>query len=372
MRQLFIYIIFISTIFSSFSQDNQVYLGIIDRVDDLYVPYKVDFTIKKGVVRGYSISDIGGDNETKTEIYGSFDSQNNTISFKETKMIYTVSEISPNYFCYISFRGVLNDKLRIPKIEGEFKGFYFDSSACVDGSVILHRRYNFFKKTIKEVDIDQMDSLEVSEKSILNIEELEKNLDSHEEIIKEEEDVSKNIEKKELDKIVLSEKEGNKNKSNMKENSNITSFFKTPKDIKLKKTTKKVNHNNVAAKKKARVKRKAKIISYEVEGDVIRIYVWDAGKVDGDRIHIIYKGKMILSNYKISTEKRSFDLLLKNNVNTLEIIAHSEGYIPSNTTSLEFVNGKNRVIFKTNLKKGEKSIIQFVKIDKKLIIKKNE
>ena len=84
---LFLYISFNSNI--SFAQYELDYLGVIKLNDSSFISYSLKLTEQNGIITGYSITDIGGDHETKSNITGSYDKKTHALSFKEVGIIYT-------------------------------------------------------------------------------------------------------------------------------------------------------------------------------------------------------------------------------------------------------------------------------------------
>ncbi|MEM0998548.1 MAG: hypothetical protein AAGN35_15930 [Bacteroidota bacterium] len=73
----------------------------------------------------------------------------------------------------------------------------------------------------------------------------------------------------------------------------------------------------------------------------LRLYVWDADKVDGDVISLSYNGKWLLQNYPLRKQKRMIEIELDDNAdNRLILYAENEGRFPPNTAALTFFDGK--------------------------------
>ncbi len=101
------------------------------------IVYKISFVEKKGVISGYSLTDINGDHETKNTIAGTYDSKTKMITFQEKNIIYTKSPISASSFCFITYTGKINLSKEKSNISGPFKGKFPDGKKCIDGTMTL-------------------------------------------------------------------------------------------------------------------------------------------------------------------------------------------------------------------------------------------
>ena len=85
------YFVFILTLllFSEviYAQNEQEYLGIIKLNDSSFISYRLNLLENNNLISGYSITDIGGDHETKSNITGEFNDETNILSFKEVGII---------------------------------------------------------------------------------------------------------------------------------------------------------------------------------------------------------------------------------------------------------------------------------------------
>jgi len=101
------------------------------------IPYRLIFNEKDGKIKGYSITDMTGEHETKNFVDGSYDTKKKYLSFKEKNIIYTKSPISDDSFCFISFEGEIKLDSKKPKIVGQFKGLFKNKTKCIDGTLEL-------------------------------------------------------------------------------------------------------------------------------------------------------------------------------------------------------------------------------------------
>lgn len=172
---------------SAFSQEVMEYVGILKLNDTATISYKIN--VKKlsgGVIKGYSITDLGGKYETKSSIVGKINISKKEISFKETDIIYTKSEVKKYDFCFVNFNGNLNGT---DKIKGKFKGLYKDGASCLDGEILLVNAKKITKMAAKyDTKIQKSKKFDAVTKSKVYI---EKAMDSlHINILKENENVS--------------------------------------------------------------------------------------------------------------------------------------------------------------------------------------
>lgn len=172
---------------SAFSQEVMEYVGILKLNDTATISYKIN--VKKlsgGVIKGYSITDLGGKYETKSSIVGKIIKSKKEISFKETDIIYTKSEVKKYDFCFVNFNGNLKGT---DKIKGKFKGLYKDGASCLDGEILLVNAKKITKMAAKyDTKIQKSKKFDAVTKSKVYI---EKAMDSlHINILKENENIS--------------------------------------------------------------------------------------------------------------------------------------------------------------------------------------
>lgn len=122
-----------------FSQEKYEYYGgvILNGDNKTVISYRLVFTEHNGTISGYSVTDLGGEHETKNSVSGTYDSKNKLIKFNENDILYTKSPISDDMFCFINFSGkvkLVNDN---STMEGEFKGLFKNKTKCIDGNLKL-------------------------------------------------------------------------------------------------------------------------------------------------------------------------------------------------------------------------------------------
>ncbi len=101
-----------------------------------------------------------------------------------------------------------------------------------------------------------------------------------------------------------------------------------------------------------------------VEGEEIRISLWDHGRKDGDIVSIYLNGEALVSKYSLTYRKEHFDLMLDaSKPNDLFLYAHNLGKFPPNTVSIEITDGKSseNIILNSDLKSCEAVLINVKK-----------
>lgn len=132
-------IFFIMFSITSYSQTKYEFFGALklNGDDKTLITYRLVFTDVKGKVSGYSITDIGGEHETKNTIVGQYNSKTKEFSFNEDQITYTKSTFQRNSFCYVHYKGKLKLVEGVNKIEGDFNGLYKNGKKCINGTIVL-------------------------------------------------------------------------------------------------------------------------------------------------------------------------------------------------------------------------------------------
>lgn len=134
--------------FSAYAQDSYKYMGVIRIQDSLVITYKLEFSESNGKISGFSLTDFGGDHETKSKLAGTYDNENKILEFKEVAMVYTKSSFSSLDFCNIHF---LPSRFRLgsDKLMGEFKGKFSDGTECINGEIAMNSVEKIDKRMTK-------------------------------------------------------------------------------------------------------------------------------------------------------------------------------------------------------------------------------
>lgn len=144
--------------FGAYSQNTNKYIGFIKVQDSLVIKYRLEFTESNGQISGYSLTDLGGEHETKSKISGTYDIKNKLLEFKEVDMIYTKSSFSTLDFCNIHFMPT-RYKLGSNSLSGEFKGKFSDGTECINGEIAMSSVEKVDKRVTKATKKIQKSSL---------------------------------------------------------------------------------------------------------------------------------------------------------------------------------------------------------------------
>jgi hypothetical protein len=146
MKKRFLILFFLINSSLVFSQEYE-FTGLIKLNKTTVISYHLSFTERDGKISGNSITDLGGDNETKNKVEGFYNKKTNEFSFTEKNIIYSKSKIVKNDFCYLSYTSKLKLKESQKKISGKFKSFFKDGKTCLNGQIDLVE----FKKAQKRI-----------------------------------------------------------------------------------------------------------------------------------------------------------------------------------------------------------------------------
>lgn len=94
----------------------------------------------------------------------------------------------------------------------------------------------------------------------------------------------------------------------------------------------------------------------------IKLKIYDAGKVDGDKINLFINDTIILKNYVVSKKIKKIIISLKSEKTTIKVRAINVGSISPNTTKIEIIDENHNIKTLTSLKKGEKTSITIIKV----------
>lgn len=137
-------IIILLTLITGFSKSQNTnnakdFIGMLKMQDSTTLSFKLNFTTDSlGKIKGYTITDLYGENKTKALISGELNEKNGIISFKELKNLTTVSKVEESFFCFIEFtNGKYKTKGNKTIITGEFIAKQKDNQECGKGKLIL-------------------------------------------------------------------------------------------------------------------------------------------------------------------------------------------------------------------------------------------
>jgi len=148
--RLTVFLVFIVQI--SISQVKEYkYLGSIILENNIPMSFSLDLFEKNGIVSGYSITNHGTKDETKSEIQGVYFKDDKSFQLQETQIIYTKSEAPINSFCYIRMNLKLKNRFTKKQLEGNFSGNFLDSIECAKGKILLAEK-SIIEKKIKKIE----------------------------------------------------------------------------------------------------------------------------------------------------------------------------------------------------------------------------
>lgn len=137
--KIFFKLFFILIFINSYSQGKYEYFGAVklNGSKKSIITYRLVFSENNGNIKGYSVTDLGGNNETKNLITGFYNKKTKAFSFKEEEILYTKSRFSNDMFCFINFIGKVKLLEKKGKLEGIFNGMYKNKKKCIDGTLEL-------------------------------------------------------------------------------------------------------------------------------------------------------------------------------------------------------------------------------------------
>lgn len=138
-RKILFYLLFILVVSNSFSQNTFDFVGGLKLNDSTLISYKVNFIEDRGEIRGYSLTDLGGVHETRSNIYGKYDKEKRELTYKETDIVYTKTPLEKGYeFCFVNVvaKGFVLGRSKMVKTK--FFGSFLDGVECISGDLFLN------------------------------------------------------------------------------------------------------------------------------------------------------------------------------------------------------------------------------------------
>ncbi|MFI1743163.1 hypothetical protein [Thalassobellus sediminis] len=120
------------------SQEKYEFVGGVKLNDSTVVSYKIFFKEQADRVSGYSVTDLRGEHETKSNIIGEYDVKKKELSFRETGIVYTKSPISQDDFCFlnVTVKNFVFGKTK--NVKTNFIGLFSDNTKCINGEIMLN------------------------------------------------------------------------------------------------------------------------------------------------------------------------------------------------------------------------------------------
>jgi hypothetical protein len=123
------------------AQTNTTYefIGTLQLSNNELISYKLSFKdLANGKIEGNSITDIYGDDRTKSLIKGNINFTDQKISFIETANLSTKSKASESDFCYLIVKNAKFKTVRGKTIlQGKFSGKLPNGKVCANGTLYL-------------------------------------------------------------------------------------------------------------------------------------------------------------------------------------------------------------------------------------------
>lgn len=88
--------------------------------------------------------------------------------------------------------------------------------------------------------------------------------------------------------------------------------------------------------------------------------IYDAGKVDDDRINLYIDGQLILSNYAIEKNRKEIPITITKEFTVIKVVALNEGTSAPNTVKVEINDGQRMISTRTSLKSNEHAALTLV------------
>ena len=114
----------------------------------------------------------------------------------------------------------------------------------------------------------------------------------------------------------------------------------------------KVSLKNVVDEKRINVLKANERTSIFLKPEKFSIKIYDAGKLDGDRIKLVFNGKVLLSGYEISKEAKTLELPMDKDINEIKVYALNVGKIAPNTAKIEILQGDKTIQLLSNLQEN--------------------
>lgn len=154
MKIILLLIALFTFFFTSYSQPVQYnFLGALSIKGDRTYSYTLNFTDSNNTIKGYSITDVKGKDETKTAIYGTVSTSKKELRFNETYLIYTKSAANKDSFCYVHTKLKMAERKGTKVLKGSFKGYKKGGKTeCAKGSITMIASEDILNKLMKIVD----------------------------------------------------------------------------------------------------------------------------------------------------------------------------------------------------------------------------
>ncbi|MBF90915.1 MAG: hypothetical protein CMP75_04040 [Flavobacteriales bacterium] len=128
----------------TFSQNQYDLTGALFIDDVRPISYRLIYDEQNGQINGYSITSIGTNFETKSELSGKLDGD--SLFLNEFQVLSTLSEEPISNFCFIDLRAKLKGNKKKQFYEGIFVGRFLDGKECASGKIVFTNTIKLEKK----------------------------------------------------------------------------------------------------------------------------------------------------------------------------------------------------------------------------------
>jgi hypothetical protein len=149
-----IFTFFLICIFTSniFAGDTLYFVGNIKISKKVSYSYNLRFIVEnENKIRGYSLSDLGGPNEVKTKIIGTFDSSKMILTYEEKDILRSKVDLKKNDLCFVKAILKIKKSKMGESLYGKFTAFEpGKTEICASGEVKLMNT-NRIKVLLKKI-----------------------------------------------------------------------------------------------------------------------------------------------------------------------------------------------------------------------------
>jgi hypothetical protein len=138
LRKILFNLFFLLAFNFSYAQQHYEFFGGIMLNDSISISYKLVFFENKGEIKGYSLTDLGGENETRSNIFGEYNKNSEELNFREIGIIYTKSPVSQQDFCFINATVRGFDLNKSNTFKTKFVGLFSDNTQCINGQIFMN------------------------------------------------------------------------------------------------------------------------------------------------------------------------------------------------------------------------------------------
>ncbi len=136
-KKSFILVLVLIFSFNLFATDTLYFVGNIKLSTKVTYTYNLRFIVEnENKIRGYSLSDLGGPNEVKTKIVGTFDSTKMVLTYEEKDVLRSKVDLKKNELCFVKATLKLKKSKIIESLSGKFTAYEpGKTEVCATGEV---------------------------------------------------------------------------------------------------------------------------------------------------------------------------------------------------------------------------------------------